>query len=135
MKYTTGSDVREPRSEKLTLEIALKVSRKLKTGNLFWQNTLKQPFARNAAHRRHSLLRCRKSPLITHSLIQAPSTLMRGKFYSIRKEKQKAQFFFLNSIICKFSNEKFTYLYSTFNLQLSSLYVYTSSKIHDSSRL
>ena len=70
--------MREPRSEKLTLEIALKVSRKLKTGNLFWQNTLKQPFARNAAHRKNSLLRCRKSLLITHSLILGPVHINAG---------------------------------------------------------
>ena len=54
---TTGSHARELRSEKLILRIAFEVSRKLKTGNLFWQNALKRPFARNAAHGKQSLLR------------------------------------------------------------------------------
>ena len=54
--------------------------------------TLKRPFARNARHRKHSLLRWRKSLLITDSLIQDPSTLVRGEFYLVRSETESLLF-------------------------------------------
>ena len=92
LKNTTGRHAREPRSEKLkNLKNCVWSFPKIATGNLFQQNTLKRAFRSNAVHRKHSLLHWRKSLLITHSLTQTPSTLMRG-FIQQEKRNRKLAF-------------------------------------------
>ena len=82
---------------KLILKIAFKVSRNwIENRQLILAEYVQRAFRSKLGTSKAFSAALSKSLLITHSLIQALSTLMRGEFDSIRKEKQKAHFFFLN---------------------------------------
>ena len=78
---------------------------KIENRQLILAEYIKTAFRSKRLHRKHYLLRWRKSLLITHSVTQAPSSLMRteNSFFSELNRR------------CKFRSEKFTYLYSTFD--------------------
>ena len=69
---------------------------KIENRQLILAECIKTAFRSKRAHRKHSLLRWRKSLLITQSVTQAPFSLISGELYSTREEKQKTHFFFLN---------------------------------------
>ena len=82
---------------KLILKIAFKVSRNwIENRQLILAEYVQRAFRSKLGTSKAFSAALSKSLLITHSLIQALSTLMRGEFDSIRKGKQKAHFFFLN---------------------------------------